>query len=271
MDTFYTIDDSDAYETTTAQSKNTGQSWYNDITGLTKDTLYGYRATGENGNGDDDGAWVLFSTEVTLGAPSNTLCNPTSTSIALTWTLGGNTSTTYIRWKEGSYPTGTADGNLLAITSDIGYTHSSLTPGHSYYYRLWGYDAGDFSASSATLVCTTLAGSDAATTPEAPSAPDTWTGDTNSSVLEDLPIYDIGNSWIDTFDGMPHNTGWMIGAMTLVMVSGFIIYSRSKNLVVAILMVMVFSIILSIIGLLPMWFTFAFAIISLGFAWKELR
>lgn len=260
----------DVFNTTSTQSKNTGDSFYISQTGLVASSLYGYKAEAVNSYGTAWGHWLFFNISVTLGAPSNGLCNPTSSSIELTWSKGGNSSHTYIRWKTGSYPTGTADGNLLCNTSDVGYTHSGLTSGTTYYYRLWGEDGGTYSTTNTTIMCTTLAGAGVTSTPVAPSEPDTWTSGTNSSTIENLPIYDIGNSFWDTFS-FPHNTGWMIASLSLVMVSGFIIYSRSKNLLVAILTVMIFSIVLSIIGMMPMWFVYAFAITSLGMSWKELR
>ncbi len=260
----------DVFHSTTTQSKETGDSFYNDLSGLTADTLYGFRSLADQTQGMDYGAWLFFNTSVTLGAPSNALCNPTSSSISLTWTKGGNTSTTYIRYKQGGYPASVVDGNLLCNTSDIGYTHSGLLPGTTYYYKLWGQDGGLYSATNTTLICTTLAGGGATSTPGVPAEPDTWTDPTDETTIEDLPIYDIGNVFFDSFS-LPHSTGWMAGAFFCVMASGFIIYSRSKNLLVAILTVMIFSIICSIIGLLPMWAVYCFAITSLGMSWKELR
>jgi hypothetical protein len=260
----------DVFHETATQSKNTGDSFYSSLTGLTADTLYGFRAMGTQTQGMDYGAWLFFDTSVTLGAPSNALCNPTSSSIGLTWFKGGNTSTTFVRWKTGGYPSSTVDGTLLCNTSDIGYVHSGLTPGTTYYYRLWGQDSGEYSATNTTLICTTLAGTGAGATPEAPPEPDTWTDPVDETTIEDLPIYAIGNVFFDSFS-LPHSTGWMAAAFGFVMASGFIIYSRSKNLLVAILTVMIFSIILSIIGMLPMWAVYCFAFTSLGMSWKELR
>ena len=260
----------DVFHSTTTQSKETGDSFYNNLTGLTANTLYGFRALADQSQGMDYGEWLFFNTSVTLDAPSNALCNPTSSSINLTWFKGGNTPTTYIRYKQGGYPASVVDGNLLCNTSDIGYTHSGLLPGTTYYYKLWGQDGGSYSATNTTLICTTLAGGGAIATPGVPSEPDTWTDPTDETTIEDLPIYDIGNVFFDSFS-LPHSTGWMAGAFFCVMASGFIIYSRSKNLLVAILTVMIFSIICSIIGLLPMWAVYCFAITSLGMSWKELR
>jgi hypothetical protein len=260
----------DVFHETATQSKNTGDSFYTNLTGLTANTLYGFRAMGTQTQGTDYGAWLFFDTSGTLGAPTNALCNPTSSSIGLTWTKGGNTSTTFIRWKTGGYPSSTVDGNLLCNTSDIGYVHSGLTPGTTYYYRLWGLDGGEYSTTNTTLICTTLAGSGAAATPNAPTEPDTWTDATDDTALEDLPIYDIGNTFFDSFS-LPHSTGWMAGTFYFIMAFGFIAYSRSKNLLVAILTVMIFSIIASIIGMLPMWTVYCFAFTSLGMSWKELR
>jgi len=49
--------------------------------------------------------------------------------------LSNNTIMT--RWKDSGYPTGTNDGNLLYTGTNQWVAHTNLTPGQTYYYRIW--------------------------------------------------------------------------------------------------------------------------------------
>ncbi|NCC93825.1 MAG: hypothetical protein EOM10_11155, partial [Opitutae bacterium] len=64
-----------------------------------------------------------------------------SNSVTLTWSApaqaGYSNNTVMVRWKSGGYPSGTGDANLLYSGADTSITHTNLTPGQWYYYRIW--------------------------------------------------------------------------------------------------------------------------------------
>jgi hypothetical protein len=261
----------ETYTPTTTQSKNTGDSFYTNLTGLTANTLYGFRAMGTQTQGTDYGAWLFFDTSVTLGAPSNVTCKPGSNSITLSWVKGGNTSYTYIRYKTGGYPTGTADGNAIALQSGVDYVHTGLTSGVTYYYKLWGEDAGDYSATNSTTACTTYAGYSEGTPVPLPTTDTSgWSESPNGSVVENNPLYALGNLEADEV-GVPHNTWWMLLALGGLVCTGLFIYTRSRNLLAALGAMIIFGVIMAQAGLFPIWTMIIFGLMGIGFGWKEIR
>ena len=76
--------------------------------------------------------------------------------IQLTWTPGAGSTQTYILWMVGEYPNeARTNGTLLSFNNDTESTHTPIwidEPADAvYYYKLWGEDAGTFSATSATV------------------------------------------------------------------------------------------------------------------------
>ena len=108
------------------------------ITGLTEGELYYYRAYATNTEGTGYGDEVLFLTKPDAPNTFDSVVGGAA-QIDLTWVKGTGAQKTYIRGKDGSYPTDRADGylvynNTLELCSDVG-----LTGGHAYYYRAWSY------------------------------------------------------------------------------------------------------------------------------------
>ena len=261
----------DVFTSTTTQSKNTGDSFYTNLTGLTANTLYGFRAMGEQTQGTDYGAWLFFDTSVTLGAPSNVTCKPSSDSITLSWVKGGNTSYTYIRYKTGGYPTGTADGNAIALQNGVDYVHTGLTSGVTYYYKLWGEDGGEYSATNSTTACTTYAGFSEGTPVLLPTVDTSgWSESPNGSVLENNPLYALGNLEADEV-GVPHNTWWMLIGLGILVSGGLFIYSRTRDIVATVGGIIIFGVIMTQMGLFPIWTMILFGLVGIGFGWKGLR
>ena len=268
---FYGVDDTDAYETTANQSKNTGGAWHNDITGLTINTDYGYRAVATNSNGETNGDWVLFDTTVVLTPPTNVVCDPEPNSIKLTWVKGGNSYATYIRYKTGGYPTSLTDGSAIPLQSGVNYEHSGLPSGVTYYYRMWGEDGGTYSATNTTIMCTTLAGY-ATSTPNPLPTVDTssWSANPNGSVLENNPLYALGNLEADEV-GVPHNTWWMLLGLGALVCCGLFIYTRTRDTVATIGAIILFGALMAQAGLFPIWVIIIFGLVGIGFGWKGLR
>jgi hypothetical protein len=242
-------------EFTANQSKSDGQTFLCTLNSssplIHSSGLYRFRAVAVNSLYTTNGSYLNFSTAGFLDSPTNIFCSPHSTSIDLSWTKGGNTSQTHIRWKTGGYPTDISDGTGLTNQSSGSYTQTGLTAGTSYYYRMWGIDGGAVSATNSTLMCTTLAPSANASSLAPPVDPANWVGAIDDSNLADLPIYGIGNEIADT-TSIPHATFWMWTSMGLLVIVGVIVYGRTKNIFLTVLIVSVMMIALGALHVVPM-------------------
>jgi hypothetical protein len=109
-----------------------------DITTLTKGELYYYRAYATNIYGTGYGSEQTLFTKP--DEPSGFTATATSgTQISLSWSKGTGAQKTYIRRKEGDYPTDKNDGSLVYNDTGTGFSDSGLSQGHTYYYRAWSY------------------------------------------------------------------------------------------------------------------------------------
>ena len=245
---------------TANQSKVSGETFFNDLSGLANSSTYRFRALAGNSHSAVYGAYINFSTTTTVYPPTNMLCNPHSTSIDLSWTKGVNSVNTSIRWKTGSYPTDILDGTALPNQSGGSYTHTGLASGTSYYYRLWGLDGTVVSTTNSTFMCTTLApGANESALPTAVSPPN-WAGAIDDSKLVDLPIYGIGNEIADT-TGIPHATFWMWSGMGFLIIASILIYNRTKSIFLTVLLATVAMVALGVLKVVPL---LAVAIFLLG-------
>jgi len=260
-----------AINSTTPQWKNTGDSFYAGLTGLSANSLYYYRAIASNSLGNSSGAWVSFNTTVTLMPPTNVLCNAGSTSIALSWTKGGNSSYTYIRYKMGGYPTSPTDGNAVANQSGVNFTHTGLASGTSYYYRLWGEDGGTLSTTNVTTMCTTTAGSSSSTPAPLPTLDMSGaTTSPNGSALTNNPLYTLGNQEAAAIS-VPQGTWWMLVGLGILIVTGLFIYTRSRNLLLSLGAMIIAGVVMANMGMFPIWILWVFGLSGIGMSWKELR
>lgn len=117
------------------------------------------------GNPRSDGACDIGALEYQgAGAPdksppaavTNFTATPASTQVTLRWNHSASTdnSGTMVRYKLGSYPTGTADGTLVCQKSGTpgladSCLHSGLTNGTAYFYAAFPYDtANNYGAAS---------------------------------------------------------------------------------------------------------------------------
>jgi len=261
----------DVFTTTATQSKNTGDSWYNSVSGLTANQLYGYKAEAANSYGTSWGAWVFLNTSVTLGVPTNVSCSANSNSVTLSWVKGGNSSYTYIRYKTGGYPTSATDGNAVANQSGVNLIHTGLSSGTSYYYRLWGEDGGILSTTNVTTMCTTTAGSSVATPAPLPTV--NFSGGTttpNGSALTNNPLYTLGNQEAAAIS-VPQGTWWMLVGLGILIVTGLFIYTRSRNLLLSLGAMIIAGVIMANMGMFPIWILWVFGLSGIGMSWKELR
>jgi len=108
------------------------------LTELTEGELYYFRGYATNTYGTANGTEVLFLTKPDKPWDFNaTTVN--STVISFVWTKGAGAQKTYIRGKDGSYPTDRADGYLVYNDTDNTTTDGGLLSGHTYYYKAWSY------------------------------------------------------------------------------------------------------------------------------------
>jgi hypothetical protein len=257
---------------TANQSKVNGEYVLKVLTGLHGNTMYGYRSVAGNSLGVSYGSWVYFLTSAVVGVPTNVACIADSDSVQLTWLKNASASQVYIRYKVGGYPTSITDGNAVANQSGNLYLHEGLFSGTSYYYKMWGLDAGDFSTANVTTMCTTTAGSASATPNPLPTVDMTgFTTSPNGSALENNPLYPFVNSAADEL-GIPHNTWWMFIGIFMLVVVGVFTYTRTgRNLLAALGAMIVLGIIMSNMALFPIWVMYVFGLAGIGMSWKELR
>jgi hypothetical protein len=261
----------DVFTSTANQSKVTGDSFLASITGLTGNALYGFKAEALNSFGTSWGHWLFINTSVTLGVPANISCSPSDSTINLSWVKGGNSSYTYIRYKIGSYPTSSTDGNAVANQSGVNFTHTGLASGTSYYYRLWGEDGGLLSTTNITIMCTTTASGPYSTIVPLPTLNTSgYDATPNGSALTNNPLYPSGNLEAAAIS-VPQSTWWMLIGMGGLVVTGLFIYTRSRNLLAALAAMIIFGVIMAQMGIFPIWVMYVFGLSGIGMSWKELR
>jgi len=64
-----------------------------------------------------------------------------SKTVSITWTKDSYADTTLIRRKVDAYPTSITDGTLVYNSTGTSYIDGGVTPGNTYYYRAWSYNA----------------------------------------------------------------------------------------------------------------------------------
>ena len=262
----------ETYTPTATQSKNTGDSFYSSLTGLTANTLYGFRAMGEQTQGTDYGAWLTFTTSATSDGPLSLYAYPDATYIDLSWLKGVGAVNTLVRYNVGSYPSSTADGNLVYSGPASAYTHTGLTSGTTYYYRSWSDDGlGVYSANYSSVMCTTLAGSaEAGATPEAPDMPSNWFGSPDYTNMDDAPLYDMWNAVADSME-MPRNSFWMLLTILNIILISFIFFFISKgNLIVAVGASAVCMAAAGAIELISFWYVGIYLIAAIALSYRAV-
>lgn len=260
-------------ETDWQAAATTGTSFSQEITELTPETEYEFQAQARNLVGSS--AWTAsaeFETlELILQQPPSVLnAYPVNSTIDLQWQLGNASESVFIRWKIGGYPTGLFDGNEIGTITEYNYLHENLTPGTSYYYRVWGVLDGNTSVTSATVMGTTSYTSPAGAIPTAPGSPDGWTGAFDDSELVDLPVYEFGNMMADEA-GLPTSTFWGIGIMGAMIVVALLCYNLTHNLFLTCISIMIGLVALGAMKVVPFMLVGLFIIIALIVTIKEAR
>lgn len=133
------------YGTTTAYGQSsaidpgytTGMSIVIPVYGLSKGTLYYFRAKATNSAGSSYGAQGTF---LTLPDPPSLLSvAPGNEENVITWTKGEGAVNTMVRFGLVTNPTTISTGSQIYNSTLSTYTHTSLTGGTIYYYSLWSW------------------------------------------------------------------------------------------------------------------------------------
>jgi len=252
-----------ADNTTWGDNYTTGSHPYAGITSLLSATTYYFRAQAKNTVGTANGTALSFATENDVLEPINFKAFPDAEQMVLSWTKQSGATSTHIRYKEATYPTGTSDG-ILVYSGELGTcTHAALTPGHSYYYSAWGLSGTTYSENYTMVMATTLALPAVGDTPEAPATPPTWFQTPDYTNFAALPFFDIINAFFDAYE-MPRASGWFFSTIIGCMVFAILVFILSKHPVPAMIALAVALALASLIKLLPMWMMAFTVIFMLG-------
>jgi hypothetical protein len=108
------------------------------IAGLTKGTLYHYRANVTNSLFSSVSGDVTFLTKPDEPTGLNAV-TISSTRIDLTWAKGAGADNTKVLRKTTGYPANYNDGVAVYNNTGTAYNDTGLTPGQIYYYRAWSF------------------------------------------------------------------------------------------------------------------------------------
>jgi hypothetical protein len=262
--TFKTDWDNDAY--------STGSTPFAYIYGLNPGTTYYFRAVSRNDIATNDATnELIFTPALVINPPLPFTGTPSPTTILLSWIRGAGSTTTYIRYATGGYPTATSDGTLVANSTESYYILSGLVPGTTYFFRAWGYSGGTFSPTSTTSIVTTAAG---VVTPATPAlnytAPSTMYQNTTATGFATNPLAGIVENNADAYS-MPETSVWIILALLLSVALGIWIYSASSNIILSLFAIgagIAFSVLM---GLLPLWILIVFIVLGLALVMVNSR
>jgi hypothetical protein len=217
-----------------AANYTTAQLPWVDVAGLHDNMTYYFNVNALNSGGNSTGTQISFTTvyQNVTSAPIYFSGVPASTSISLQWTKTGDASYVKLYYQQSAIPTDNTTGILLYSGSDNYFPHTGLTPGTSYGYRIYGYEAGIWSTNSTTLMVTTLPAATIPTGVPHPTTPSSLFITPNSSYLSNIPFHELIDSNAAAI-GMPVGNFYLIMFIMAGVVVGFLIYNKGKDEIVS--------------------------------------
>jgi hypothetical protein len=206
----------------------TGQLPYTNVTGLTTSSTYYFCTKITNSTGVAGyGSILSFVTESGVYAPTNLTAIPTSTSISAAWTKGIGAQYTLVRYSDATYPLVNTDGLLAYLDTGNSKQITGLVPGTTYYITAWGKTGAVYSASTITVMATTLAYDNAASsnaTLTTPTPDSTWTQIPTSSKTATIPVYGGLMQGVADAYHQPINYVWYLAWMLAAVGVGIGVY-----------------------------------------------
>jgi hypothetical protein len=248
------------------------------ISSLTSSTTYYFRVQVKNSTATISSANELsFLTANTISDVSVFIGLPDNNSISLNWAIPNGASQVLVRYGDSSYPTTIADGSLVYLGSSSSTTFtgmSGLASGKTYYFSVWGEDAGSYSTNPKTLVLTTLGVSSSTVTggddiPQ-PTVDTSFFQEVDETGLQKFePFYSLINDFADSW-GMPQKTMWLIAVLLLISIIGIFVLIETQRLMPALAISAVLMLGASFMSLLPAYFIGIAILVALG-AWASER
>ncbi len=238
---------------------STGQTPYYDLSGLATSTQYWFCASITNDVSTQYGTPLTFTTESGIYPPTSFGGIPESDSVSLQWVKGVGSNKTLVRYSTGTYPVTTTDGNVVYFDLYTSTLHESLSPGTTYYYKAWGEASGTYSTSNTTFMITTLPAVATIAPMPTPTTPTEWYQTPNYIGLSGLPFYGMVNWFADSFQ-IPYATMWSTSGLMLCMFFGILLFGIGHKLIISAIGMTGLIVILSVMGVTPMWFLVPFVV-----------
>jgi len=252
--------------TTWVTGFTTGERPFADLTGLTYDTQYHFRARVQNIYASSTGGVLSFTTEALLNEPTDFKAFPETTSVAFSWTSGAGSSQTLVRYKPDAYAENITQGIQIYLGTLNSCEHTGLSSGTTGFYSAWGKSSDNYSDDYAMVIATTLGAPTAVAEPDAPTMPTGWFQATDYTKFSAFPLYPFLNNFADALP-MPRNTFWFLLGIMLCAFAGLLVLGASKSGTVTMIVLAASVGLLSGVALLPR-FMFAFVVLFLIGAWQ---
>lgn len=219
------IEDYDTY-TSFAGAYRSEENPYLDIDSLSAGTTYYFNVEVQNDAGTSTGSSLSFTTESSVGTPSNVTAIPRTNSIVVSWTKGTGAPNTYIRIKANSCPEDETDGTLIYMGTGSTTTITNLVSGNDYCLYLVGYDSVEgYSSGHVIIHATTLAEGIVidvdSSAVDKPSSGMTATPNIPATIVENIPLIPVIE---DIHESTEIPTGTLAYFIVLIVLTGLSYY-----------------------------------------------
>lgn len=234
----------------------TGNLPFYDATMLTGNVTYYFNIQAQNSGGYAIGVERnFFTTSFNVTTCPNYFTGvPASTTIDLQWAKTGSLAYVKLYYQPAVIPTDNTTGVLIYSGSANYFRHTPLTPGTSYGYRIYAYESGMWSANSSTVLLTTLPASTTTSGLTTPSSPSSMYLTPDSSYLSENPFHELIEANATSI-GMPVGNFFLLLNIVLGLIIGLIVYSKSKDELIALIGIVVIFGFGTSANIMPIWVT----------------